>query len=77
MIIYRVSRLCYDGSHDGYEYYSNKQVANVKQREWNKHGSAIDNPSREEREVETIEFTLSKKGVIDVLNKVGAHPDNG
>lgn len=70
MKIYRVSyRRQEDHEHLGYEFYSNKRVAEKKQRQSN--GKILD------EEVEEFDFELSKAGVLSILNQLAGHPDNG
>lgn len=85
MKVYRVTKRRTGNEHDGYSYYSNKAIAEREQKKGNKtlYTDALDaelgesQPQRNRDEVEEIEFELSKKGILDLLNWHANHPDNG
>lgn len=70
MKIYRISFRLSDQEHTGFEYYASRVSAERAQRR-NNHASN----SRDE--VEEIEFILSKRGILDLMNAYAAYPDNG
>jgi len=70
MKIYRVTQRTDGGEHDGYVYLSDKSKATTLQKRLNKEADAKD-------EVEPIEFTPTKSGIIDMLNLECAYPNNG
>jgi hypothetical protein len=70
MTVYRISIRREGEEHDAYEYYSNRKLAESLQRKENK-ASGVDDS------VEVIEFDLTKKGVLDMLNSWANYPDNG
>jgi len=70
MKIYRVTQRTDGGEHDGYVYLSDKSKAASLQKRLNKEADARD-------EVGDIEFAPTKAGIIDMLNRECAYPDNG
>lgn len=72
MKIYRASFRDDFNEHKGYQYFTSKTKAGLIQK---KHNNKLDKVNREE--VEEIEFTLSKAGIISLLNQYASHPDNG
>lgn len=72
MKVYRVSVRRPDSEHAGYEYFSNKRKAKGVQAEANK-----GNPPYSRGEVEEMDLTLTKKGVMAFLNAYATYPDNG
>ena len=79
MKIYRVSHRDQWSEHSGYEYFSNKSIAESIQNKENKERGkgGKDSAAQTFDEVEEIEFMLSKKGILDLLNQYAAHPNNG
>lgn len=73
MKIYRVSFRRAGDEHTNYEYLTNKAQAKRMQNKENKERGSANVTD----EVEEIEFTLSKKGIIDLLNSYASYPDNG
>lgn len=70
MKIYKVTRRRSFNEHAGYSYYSNKRKAEQEQRKENDGGNDND-------EVQEYDFTLTKKGILELLEQVATHPDNG
>jgi hypothetical protein len=66
MKIYKVSFRDNMGEHKGYEYFSSSKEA---KRVWKEY--------REMADIETIDVTPTKKGIISALNNNASHPDNG
>ena len=70
MKVYQVTRRRSYHEHDGYSYFTNKSVAEKEQRKVNKEAENDD-------EVREIEFTPNKKGIVNLLNHIASHPNNG
>jgi hypothetical protein len=72
MKVYRVGLRDVWSEHKGYLFYSSKSEAEAEQKKDNK-----DRGNSMQDEVTEIEFDLTKKGVIEMLNQWASHPDNG
>lgn len=70
MKVYKASYRLADTEHQGYQYFSNRKDAEREQRK-NNLESGING------QVEEVEFELTKKGIIDLLNSEASHADNG
>ena len=79
MKIYRASYRDNFSEHKGYEYFSNKAVAEKSQTQNNKerYEDYEEASSQMFDEVTELTFTLSKKGILDLLNIHCSYPDNG
>lgn len=80
MKIYRVSHYTVGGESEGFSYYSSRieaekqqVIANREDREDDLGQIGDEHPG----EVEEVEFALTKKGIIRLLNRWGGHADNG
>lgn len=69
MKVYQVAYRDNYSEHNGYEYFLNKLEA---KKADNKNKG---NPTRDD--IEEIEFKLSKKGILSLLNQYASHNDNG
>ena len=74
MKIYRISSVGGDasavtGEHQGYQYVSNKRDLRKSLRE----ATSFDHDA----EFEVINVEISKRGILEALNKYGEHPNNG
>jgi hypothetical protein len=71
MKIYRVHIVSLSNGSLGYRYATNKRhVARIKQEDETGDGDVT-------CEVEEIEVTLTKDGILGALRRYGSHPDNG
>lgn len=85
MKIYRATIRRQGYEHDGFEYFSNKADAEKRQRKSNFEVTGEDDFDDEETksksfihdEVEVINVTPTKKGIIQMLNIHCSYPDNG
>lgn len=74
MKIYRVSLWSDSGDGStGYSYHSSKREAEKAARE-NRSAKSNDSP---DPDVEVIDVSPTRAGIIKVLNRYGGHPDNG
>lgn len=74
----KVYRNCYYNNSDssqGFEYFKNKSEAKKAMNEF-KHAQE-DNFDDDRSSIDAYECKISAQGIIDVLNVVAAHPDNG
>lgn len=72
MIIYKFTIFDNNLESEGFKYFSSKTEAERALREHNK---AYEDET--DSTVEPIEFSLTKKDVLDLLNKHASHNDNG
>lgn len=83
MKIYQVTYRDSFSEHKGYEYFSNRKTAEKIQTKNNKERDETDEihggggSSQTKDEVREIEFNLTKHSIIELLNSVASHPDNG
>ena len=85
MKVYRVTRRRSGNEHDGYSYFSNKAKAEIEQKKENKilyideleAEQEFEQPQPNNDSVEEIDFDLSKKGILELLNIHCSYPDNG
>ena len=81
MKIYQVTFRRDGNEHGGYKYFSSKREAEKVQRAANKKAGKdpldLDHYITEADDVNVIEAEISATGIIDLLNRVANHPDNG
>jgi len=72
MTIYQVGVLTPDGQ-QGYKYFSNQAEAKRQAAEWIKEHDVEPGDIT----VRTYQYPLTKTGMLDALNHLASHPDNG
>lgn len=72
MRFYQVASFTIDGSSTGFDFYSDKRTAQRAVRE-----VANYSDDRERAEMTVIEVTPTKAGILDALNRLASHADNG
>ncbi len=81
MKIYRTSERRSGYEHDKYVYHSSKRAAILAQEAANRDMEAgeddEENMAFTPDKVEEIEFTATKKGILEMLNRECSYPDNG
>lgn len=70
MKIYRVTNIRDDGENNGYSYFASKSKAKKEQKEINEAWFT-------DEEITEINFQLSKKEIVGLLNLWASYPDNG
>lgn len=74
MKIYRLHMTVDNGVSVGYEYFTARSKAEKRQRE---HMRDNDGEMADANDIQEMEFSLTKIGVVKLLNRWGDHPDNG
>jgi hypothetical protein len=72
MRFYQVATFTNDGSSTGFDFYSDKRTAQRAVRE-----ATGFSGGKERGEMTEIEVTPTKAGILDALNRLASHADNG
>lgn len=76
MKFYRLHQIADDGSSAGYEFFTDKRLAEVALRAMRKQIGGDPVPSIP-NEIDIIEINPTKKGILTALNQYASHADNG